>query len=332
MAHPLLLLPGPAALAPQLVPLVAPVGHELEELPVRDVERVDPEARDLACVLLELVVPAECLAVAREPERGGPGRDADRARCRASRGRRRGLGLGNLPVMRKLVKHVGERLRVHEPVLDRHLEDQAVLEQRVRGTRKVGARQAGVDRLPHALVVALDLVQRGPCGGRLVGQAAVGGIDPEGEQLVERLVEGFAPRGAAPDQVPVEGLEVPDVEDDAVALEDRPIVEGLAANDAEQRVGAGARIAQAGLEVLSLVGKGAGRCHHGSPFLFVGSVRKHRPPGLNAPTYAAASPRSGRGPFCFAGTPIPLASLAAAYFIATTALVTVRPPKPRRTK
>ena len=43
--------------------------------------------------------------------------------------------------------------------------------------------------------------------------------------------------GRFADQVPVEGFEVAEVKDDAVALGDRPVVDGFGMNQAEQRVG-----------------------------------------------------------------------------------------------
>ena len=74
--------------------------------------------------------------------------------------------------------------------------------------------------LPDALVVVPYGARLGPIGGRLVRQPTADRVDAECEETVERLVEGLDSEGLPRDQVPVERLDVPEVEHEAVALRD----------------------------------------------------------------------------------------------------------------
>src|SRR5207245_74416 len=99
-----------------------------------------------------------------------------------------------------------------------HLEDGAGIDAAL---RRVLAARARVDRLADAAVVRLDRRRARPVGGQLVRQPAADRIDAEGKQAVEGLVERLEAESLARDQVPVERLDVAEVEDQAVTLGDR---------------------------------------------------------------------------------------------------------------
>jgi hypothetical protein len=73
----------------------------------------------------------------------------------------------------------------------------------------------------------------GPSSRRLAGFR----IDAEFEQLVESRVKRRKCQRAAADLIPVECLQVAEVEDEAVAVRDGPVVHGLGLDEFEQRIG-----------------------------------------------------------------------------------------------
>ena len=123
------------------------------------------------------------------------------------------------------MQNVGECLGVHQAVLDGHV--QKLLRNIVHQL---------VDDFARALLVVLHLRDRGPIRGLVARQFAGRRIDAEGEQAVERLVECGNVQRVASDQVPVEGIHVPLVKDDAMAFPDGPRVERAGADHAEQSV------------------------------------------------------------------------------------------------
>ena len=81
-----------------------------------------------------------------------------------------------------------------------------------------------VDDFACALLVALHLGEAGPVGGLVVRQFAGRRIDAEGEQAIELLVERRDVQRVTRDQIPVEGVDVPQVEDDAMAFADGALI------------------------------------------------------------------------------------------------------------
>ena len=97
-------------------------------------------------------------------------------------------------------------------------------------------RQDALDRQPIPVIVqlatrALDVVahrvEPWPVGWQVGGRLARRGIDAGLEQPVERRIEGGQVEHAAAELVPVERVEMPDVEDQPVPVRDRPLVERL---------------------------------------------------------------------------------------------------------
>ena len=81
-----------------------------------------------------------------------------------------------------------------------------------------------IDLIAGAGVVALDLGEGGPVRRLVIGELAGRGIDAEGEEGVELRMKAGAIEGVAADQVPIEGFEVAEVEDQAVAFGDGAFV------------------------------------------------------------------------------------------------------------
>ena len=68
-----------------------------------------------------------------------------------------------------------------------------------------------IDGLPHAQVVPMNFRYSGPIGGLVLGQLPWFRINSERKELVEFRVECLNRRRLA-DEIPIEGLEVTDVE------------------------------------------------------------------------------------------------------------------------
>jgi hypothetical protein len=131
----------------------------------------------------------------------------------------------------QLVQHVGESLGVHQAVLDGHAQE--LLRNVV---------QQLVDGFAGALLVVRHVGQGRPIGGLVAGQLARWGVDAEGEQAVELRVERRDVQRVARHQVPVEGIHVPQVKDDAMAFPDGARIERAGPDHAEQGVRLPARV------------------------------------------------------------------------------------------
>jgi len=81
-----------------------------------------------------------------------------------------------------------------------------------------------IDFIAHALHIAPDLRQRRPVGRLVARQSAVDRVDPKGEKMIEVGVKTRRIKKSSPKQVPIESLEMTDVEDDPVPLADRAVI------------------------------------------------------------------------------------------------------------
>ena len=134
------------------------------------------------------------------------------------------------------MQHVGERFRVHQTMLDRDVKHLHQL--RMAFFRALESMLDGLIKFfTQALVVALDFRARRPIFGRVRWKAAADGVDPERKKVVESSMEGTQPESPLRQEVPVEGFDVAYVENDAVALGDGPVIEGLFADQLEKLIG-----------------------------------------------------------------------------------------------
>ena len=121
--------PFPAGIRPEVAVRIAAFTHEAKVVPVRDVVDIHCEGWDIDAMLLKFIVPTKWPALAsRKAKRGCPCRDFHAAGTNARGRRRRGIRLADSSVQRQLVQHVGQRLGVHQAVLDGHLEKLAMSE------------------------------------------------------------------------------------------------------------------------------------------------------------------------------------------------------------
>src|SRR6267378_5443878 len=159
------------------------------------------------------------------------------------------------------VEHVGESLRMHQAVFignaQKSLGREAV---RFGGERKKTSVEGVVDQVAENLHVVADFVKRWPITGLIGGQATVHRIDSKREKLVERGCARFQGKQVGAKKVPVKGLEMANVKNNAMAFGDRPFIKRILANDLEEAVGVGARFHNG---VAKLVDRGefALRCH-----------------------------------------------------------------------
>ena len=123
-------------------------------------------------------------------------------------------------------------LGVHQPMLERYGEQ--LVRDPVRHL---------IDVLPDATVVLIDLGAVRPIGALVPLNMSWLRINPERKEVVEGWLERWNRCGRA-DEIPVKGLEMPEVEDDPVALGNGPLVKGLGTNECEQGIGARARLSQ----------------------------------------------------------------------------------------
>src|SRR5207244_62209 len=98
----------------------------------------------------------------------------------------------------------------------------------------------------------------------------------EREQLVELLVERREVRGLAGDQVPVEGLDMPEIEHQPVTLRDRALVERFGTQQREQTIGLGPGLIQAAGEGVAFIGEGQRVCHIEPPMQVRSWMRARR--------------------------------------------------------
>jgi hypothetical protein len=74
-------------------------------------------------------------------------------------------------------------------------------------------------------------------------------------------MEGLQSKRALRQQIPIEGLDMSDVENNAMALGDRPVVESFVANDPEQLVRSFSRLRQARVQVVTDADRAAKNSH-----------------------------------------------------------------------
>ena len=100
-------------------------------------------------------------------------------------------------------------------------------------------------QLPAGLrdVLAHGLLAR-PVFGHVRRQIATNRIDSESEQLIERRPLGRQMESSTAQQIPVEGLEMAQIEDQPMTLGNRPVVERVGSDRGENCVSVGAGLGQ----------------------------------------------------------------------------------------
>ena len=117
--------------------------------------------------------------------------------------------------------------------------------------RRIVAEDA-VKFLADAKVIGVDLRKARPVGGLVRRQPAAHRIDAEGKEAIEFLVSRSEAQRLARNQIPVEGLEVANVEDNSVPFRNGPVIQRFRAHDAKQVIGHRPRFRQAGQKLVAI--------------------------------------------------------------------------------
>src|SRR3989454_3866613 len=87
------------------------------------------------------------------------------------------------------MQHIGQGFGVHQAVFDGHLEEEAILQERLGRVVERSELQTCVERLPQPVLVRLDLRPPWPVRWLVSGHFAAYRINPKGKQPIELLVE-----------------------------------------------------------------------------------------------------------------------------------------------
>ena len=269
VADVLLLDPGPVRVAPKELIFVSTLAHELEKITIRDFIGVDRKGRNVNRMSLKLVVPAKRIARSRNPERRDACWDINHPRKDqpAALGGRQGTiaQRRNLPVGGQLVQHVRQGFRVHEAMLNRHVQDNFVRIFPKARRRLRPLTEDLVKLLADTMVIGLDLRETRPVGGLIRREATAHWINAKCKKTIEFPVSRFKAQRLAGNKIPVECLEVTEVEDDSVPLSNRPVIHRLRADDSKQIIGHRPRFSQAGHQLPPTIRLGCRRIHFAIP-------------------------------------------------------------------
>jgi hypothetical protein len=119
-----------------------------------------------------------------------------------------------------------------------------------------GVREFLIQSGSHVSCIILHGGNRRPVGGLIAGEASTHGVDAEGKEAVEVGMKGLQSKHALVEQIPIEGLQMPDVENDAVTLGDRPLVQRIRLNDTEELIALIARARELLEQIVSDGGVG----------------------------------------------------------------------------
>src|ERR1039457_3614104 len=128
-----------------------------------------------------------------------------------------------------MMQYVGEGFGVHQAMLDGHVHQ-------FLGGVPGSKREGGIQRAAHARIVIAHFTFGGPVRGPIRWQIAGAGIYAEREQLVEAGMKcGHIESGA--EQVPIERLQMAEIEDEAMPLRDGTLVQRGRIDQIEKAVG-----------------------------------------------------------------------------------------------
>jgi hypothetical protein len=128
------------------------------------------------------------------------------------------------------VEHVRQSFGVHQPVFEGHVEEK--LRYGLPG-------EAFIQTLSYSLSVSAHFLDGRPIRWLVTRQPAIYRIDSKGKELVKFGVEGLGAESRS-QQVAIKSFEMPDVENNPVALRNRPVIERFRPENLEQAIGSGA--------------------------------------------------------------------------------------------
>src|SRR5580704_5115786 len=138
------------------------------------------------------------------------------------------------------MQHVGQRFRVHETVLNGHVE-QSDQRKSIAGWNAGIAkriRQLLVQNGSHFSHIVSNGGDRRPVRRLISGQSASNRVDAKSEQPVILGIKALESKNALVKKIPIESLQMADIEDDPVTFRNGAFVEKFGLDQSEQVVGA----------------------------------------------------------------------------------------------
>src|SRR5579863_1894366 len=176
------------------------------------------------------------------------------------------------------MQHIGQGFEVHQPVLNRHMQKRAQRKTVACGRIKLkeSSRKLFVETYAGSHYILAHIIEVRPIRRHVGGQAPLDRVDAEGKKPIMLRMYALHAKHAISYQVPVERFEMSDIKNDAVALGNRPLVEGLAADDAEERITLSASMDETVREILAGFGAGLRGKHAGLHFKFSAARKRCR--------------------------------------------------------
>ena len=212
-------------------------------------------------IRFQFVVPSKFVAyLVLQPQRHLPRRYLDEPRLHARRPCLRRNWPLNLSLRRQPVQHVRQRLRVHQPVLDRHFQHSYQLRMSFLRTRERMLNRM-IQFTPQAPVVNLHLIPLGPIAWPVVGQSPSNRVNPKRKKIIKRPLPRAQSKRALRKQVPIERLDVSQIKDDSVSFWNGPVVNGFFSHNPKQGIGLRSCFCKAGVKVVPDADSGGGGSH-----------------------------------------------------------------------
>src|SRR5579864_5326855 len=129
------------------------------------------------------------------------------------------------------MQHLGQGLGVHQAMLNRNL--QKKVQRKFLGSKhfaRHSAFQAFIQSTTQTRHVVAYFGNRRPILWEIRGQPATNGVNAECKQAIEIGTNTFDVQGALPQKIPIESLQMANVENDAMALRDRAVVKEVRLN------------------------------------------------------------------------------------------------------
>src|SRR6266403_1954072 len=238
----------PTCFAPQRAIAVSSFKHEAQILLIRHVVCIDGEGGDVHAMFLKFVVPAKS-SVLPPPhaQRRYSCRDCDFDRNAWLSCWRRQNRAAEFALDRQLVQHVAQRFGVHQAMFDGDIEQAAMFEALQAGVFRSGRPQRVVQRAAQSGRVAPYFFWRWPIFREVIRQTSLHGIDAEGEESIEIGIERSKSEWLK-EKVPIECLQMTQIENNTVALGNGTVVEGFGPDNFKQFVTVGSCLADSRMQ------------------------------------------------------------------------------------
>ena len=136
------------------------------------------------------------------------------------------------------MQHVGQRLSMHQAVFDGDIEQSAEWKSIPAG--RIGLqcfRQFCIQRCSDFLNIVPYRENRWPLRRLICWQTTPNRIDAKSKEAIELWIKTFQSKRTIMQKIPIERLEMSDVENDAMALGDGAIIKGVGIHDGEKLIG-----------------------------------------------------------------------------------------------